>query len=294
MLRRQIPSIIALLCFEAAARHENFARAAEAVSLTQSTLSRHIQALEAQLKQPLFLRARQRVRLNAAGRQLQRELTPQLEALEATLLKVSSINDFSGAINVGVYPTLGSRWLMPILIALAEETPSLSFNTITYLSNAEIDHNLVDIAIVQGDPPWPACRSSYLMPESLVAVASPSFLPRPARDPADLLGSRILHHVTRPDSWSIWFASQGRQLTDRPLGPAFTQFEMLIDAVRRGYGLAILPRVLVERDLREGALVLAHAHEASPDSAYYLLIPDAKAGTPRIERLRKLLLSKCR
>ena len=52
-MRRSIPSTTALLCFEAAARTENFAQAANDLNMTQSALSRQIQTLEAFIKQQL-------------------------------------------------------------------------------------------------------------------------------------------------------------------------------------------------------------------------------------------------
>lgn len=46
-MRRKIPSSAALLAFEAAARHGNFARAAAELALTEGAISRQIARLEA-------------------------------------------------------------------------------------------------------------------------------------------------------------------------------------------------------------------------------------------------------
>lgn len=289
-MRRRIPSTTSLLCFEAAARTENFAKAAQDMNITQSALSRQIQTLEAYVKQTLFTRVRQRVKLTAAGKNLAAELSPQLEKLEVTLLTIHSHDSPTGAINVGVYPTLGSRWLMPRIVELAEVQQGLTLNTITYLSNADIDPSLVDLAIVQGDPPWPGFRADYLMPETLVVVAGPKFLQNPIEQASELMGHRILQHSTRPKSWEIWFESLDEAIPMAPIGPMFSQFEMLIDAVKAGHGLAIVPRVLVEKELAEGTLVKAHPHECRPDSAYYLLTPNVKVGVQKIERLRRWFL----
>jgi LysR family transcriptional regulator, glycine cleavage system transcriptional activator len=288
-MRRRIPSTTALLCFEAAARTENFARAAETLNMTQSALSRQIQNLESYVKQLLFIRAKQRVRLTVAGKTLLGEISPQLEAIEATLLKIRSHDATDGALNVGVYPTLGSRWLMPKIVSLAESQPGLTLNTITFLSNAEIDASLIDLAIVQGDPPWPGFRADALMSETLVVVASPS-LTNLHQDPHELMEHRILQHTTRPGSWDIWLQAQGLELPCRIIGPMFSQFEMLIDAIKACHGIAIVPKILVERELTQGTLVRAHPFEVTPESAYYLLTPTVKIGIGKIERLRKWFL----
>ena len=153
-MRRRIPSTTALLCFEAAARTENFAQAAKDLNMTQSALSRQIQTLEAFIKQQLFMRIKQRVKLTDAGKTLISELTPQLEQVEATLLKVRSHGNLEGAVNIGTYPTFGSRWLMPKLMEISQELLRFTLHTITYLANKAIDPSLIAIAIVQGDPPW--------------------------------------------------------------------------------------------------------------------------------------------
>ncbi len=293
-MRRRIPSTTALVCFEAAARCENFAQAAREVNISQSALGRQIQGLEAQVGQTLFRRERQRVYLTGAGQMLLADLSPQLDALEAAFYRLRTRDNPFGALNIGTYPTLGSRWLMPRLADLARQQPRLTINTITYMSNAEVDPALVDLAIVQGDPPWPGFRADQLMAETLLAVASPTLMGEPVNDPDSLLDLPALQHRTRMQSWEIWFASQNRALTGHPQGPLFSQYEMLIDAARYGHGVAVLPEILIRRELVEGQLVLAHPHRCQTTSGYWLLTPQAKTGTSRIEKTRSWLLEQGR
>lgn len=289
-MRRILPSLTALQAFEAAARTQNFSQAAKLMNMSQSALSRQIALLEAHLQHPLFRRERQRVFLTQAGARLLEDLTPCLTELETILFRASSQSERRRALNIGVYPTLGARWLNPILVALSERDARTTFNTITYLSNDDIDPALVDLAIVQGDPPFAGFVDRFLMPETLVAVASPEVVEAPISDPQQLLRQRVLQHVTRPLSWPIWFDSLGAPLEVVPAGPMFSQFEMLIDAVVRGLGVAIVPKVLVAKDLAAGRLVLAHPHEARPPSGYHLLVPVMKSDIAKIQRLGDALI----
>lgn len=291
-MRRKLPPTLSLTCFEAAAHTENFALAAQTVNLSASAFSRQIKELEKHVGLALFTRQRQRVKLTSTGAMLLAELTPILESLEVTLLGASNRNNPYGAINIGTYPTLGSRWLMPKISQLSKQQPKLSFNTITYLDNNQIDPNLVDIALVQGNPPWPSFRADSLMPESLIVVAAPTLIKQPVNNAKELLEQRILQHHTRPASWQIWFDSLGEELPASPLGPLFSQFEMLINAVIEGLGIAIVPSVLVQKELEDGRLIQAHRYVAQTSSAYYLLTPAVKVGTARIEMLRDWLLTK--
>ena len=66
-MRRKIPATHTLLCFEAAARHESYTRAAQELALTQSAVSRQVAALEEYLGQTLFQRTRHGVALTPRG-----------------------------------------------------------------------------------------------------------------------------------------------------------------------------------------------------------------------------------
>ncbi|MFZ1500681.1 MAG: LysR family transcriptional regulator, partial [Giesbergeria sp.] len=76
-MRRTLPSTQALACFDAAARHESYTRAADELALTQSAVSRQILGLEAFLGVALFRRTRHGVALTPAGRSYARQIGPR-------------------------------------------------------------------------------------------------------------------------------------------------------------------------------------------------------------------------
>ena len=64
---RRLPSLDFLKGFEAAARHLSFTRAAQELFLTQSALSRQVQALDEALGVPLFVRSHRALALTASA-----------------------------------------------------------------------------------------------------------------------------------------------------------------------------------------------------------------------------------
>ena len=84
-LRTRPISVGHLRAFEAVARHLNFRAAAEELSLTQSAVSRQIQAMEEEVGVPLFLRHTRAVELTGAGAQLLRAVLPSLERMDSTV-----------------------------------------------------------------------------------------------------------------------------------------------------------------------------------------------------------------
>lgn len=117
--------------FIALCEHGTFHRAAEVVHLSQSALSRSIQALEQELGAPLFDRVGHRTQLNAFGRSLAeraRRLLFEEKQLQRELALVRS-GEF-GEVSLGVSPTPASMLLRPCLVALAHERPQLRVNVV--------------------------------------------------------------------------------------------------------------------------------------------------------------------
>ena len=109
---QRMPSLVALRCFEAAARLESFSRAADELHLTHGAISRAVRAVEQELGAPLFERRNRRVFLNAAGRLLfdgvHAGLAQMARAAEAVRRQVAD-----RPLLLSCEPTLLVRWLMP-------------------------------------------------------------------------------------------------------------------------------------------------------------------------------------
>ena len=105
-MRRKIPSLQALACFDAAARHESYTRAAQELAMTQSAVSRQISALEAFLGIALFRRTRHGVALTLSGADYARQIAPRLQALERDTLDAMSHQGTQGVITLAAVPLL--------------------------------------------------------------------------------------------------------------------------------------------------------------------------------------------
>lgn len=127
--RRRLPSLNALRCFEAAARLENFSRAAEALCLTHGAISRAVRTLEEELGCALFERRGQRVFLSEAGRRLLAGTGPALDLIERTgeTLRAEASPT---ALVLSCEPTLLMRWLIPRIAGFMQEQPRLSIQLV--------------------------------------------------------------------------------------------------------------------------------------------------------------------
>lgn len=130
--RRLIPDMIMLQSFDSAARHLNFTRAAEELHLTQSSVSRHIQDLEAQLGVALFNRVRRQVVLTPAGVQFQREAARLLQEGRMMMMRALHAGDSPASLRIAAPPTFASRWLVPRLPGFCAAHPEVQIDLITY------------------------------------------------------------------------------------------------------------------------------------------------------------------
>ncbi|MBY0464533.1 MAG: LysR family transcriptional regulator, partial [Burkholderiales bacterium] len=85
-MRRKLPSTQSLGCFEAAARHGSFTRAAQELALTQGAISRQVSALESFLGVALFKRSQHGMTLTPAGEDYARQISKRLDGLERDTL----------------------------------------------------------------------------------------------------------------------------------------------------------------------------------------------------------------
>lgn len=277
-MKRKIPSTQALLCFESAARHESYTRAAQELALTQGAVSRQIAALEEFLGVVLFRRTRHGVALTESGLDYARQVSSRLDALELDTLNVMARQGAGGTLALAAVATFATRWLIPRLAGLSALHPDLMLHIETRTRPFLFADNLFDAALYAGTAEqvanWPGTRAVRLLDEEVVPVCSPRWLPggKPLSPQAIAL-LPLLQQSTRPDGWRQWFDAEG-VVAHQPLsGARFELFSMTASAATHGLGIALVPRILIEDELRRGDLVVACDRPLRGQRGYYLVVP---------------------
>lgn len=286
-MRRKIPSLQALACFDAAARHESYTRAAQELALTQSAVSRQIAGLEQYLGQALFRRTRHGVALTERGRTYARQIAPRLQALERDTLEAMASQGTQQTLQLAAVPTFASRWLIPRLPDLQRVQPQLVVHIETRTRAFLFADTDFDAALYAGTPQqlrnWAGTRSTLLVQEDLVPVCAPALLPRGRMlSPAALVELPLLQQSTRPDAWRQWFQRADVAAPLALAGPRYELFSLTVAAAVHGMGVALVPRLLIEAELAGGQLVQASAHALVTERAYYLVTPEQRDPNPAL------------
>lgn len=299
-MRRKIPSTAALVAFESAARHQSFTKAAEELALTQSAVCRQIASLEAFLGIELFRRTRRGVMLTEDGLSYSRRIAAQLDAVERDTLAVMG-QQGGTSLELAVVPTFATQWLLPRLKDFQRLHPEVTVNLTNRTRPFLFADTEFDAALYFGDADWPGTRASFLMRENPLPVCSPALIaPQTGLDARPIAARQIaalplLQQSTRPYAWRQWFGSLGLQVEGDLRGPRYELFSMLAQAAMHGMGVALIPPLMIQRELAEGRLVvpLQHALQLS-DKAYYLVIPERKLELAALRAFRDWLAEEAR
>ncbi|MGE7956400.1 LysR family transcriptional regulator [Pseudomonas sp. NPDC089530] len=285
-VKRRLPPLSALRCFEAAARLESFTRAGEALHLTHGAISRAVRALEEDLGTRLFERRSHRVFLTDAGRELLHSVTNAFDLIEAAARKLRT-PDNAAPLVLSCEPTLLMRWLIPRIPAFFAAHPDIPLQLVAG-GGPFVFGQGIDLAIRRNDFPWQRhTQAQWLFDEAIGPVCRPEQAAGWTREASGRVqladNAPRLHSATRVQAWEQWSALKGLQQSAGE-EQVFEHFYFSLQAAVAGLGLAIAPWQLVRDDLDSGLLV-APCGFIADGSAYYLLSPEAIEPDSPVARL---------
>lgn len=268
----RLPSLLALRCFEAAARHEHFSRAAAELHLTHGAVSRAVRLLEDELGVALFERHRQRVYLTPAGRSLARAVGNGMALMRQAVAELRADARRQRRWVLSCEPTLLMRWLIPRWPDFQARHPELDVHLVAG-GGAFSYSSGIDLAIRRADFAWP---DSYHVEDLFAERVGP--VCRPDRVGAWFSTNAVqpdaprLHAKTRPAAWQEWTAASGQTPVPEATAKSFDHFYFSLQAAVAGLGVAIGPWQLVRDDLDSGVL-RAPLGFIDDGSRYCLLAP---------------------
>lgn len=294
---RELPSLDLLKGFEAAARNLSFTKAAAELFVTQSAISRQVQALEHELGVALFRRRHRELRLTGDGQtlyktasevlRLLRDVTGRLGARPVGMLTVTTTVSFAGL------------WLVPRLNDFRRLHPGIDMRLAATNEIQNLDRESIDLAIRYCTPKAAGDGAVRLFGELVFPVCSKLALAgRKVKSPNDLSGFVLLHYDD-PErrypwlSWDVWFELTRTQGV-KPAGTLrFSHYDQLMQAALEGQGIALGRSRFVDKWVKLGRLVLPFGkrYMCSPaDSrAYFMIVAASSAVRPEVVEFSRWL-----
>ena len=293
-----LPPLDSLRFFEAAARHQSFARAAAELGVTPAAVAHRVRMLEKHLDVPMFDRRRRGVGLNRRGQ-------TYLKEVQRILAEVHGVSErqrrWPRRVRIVSVEAVAEKWLAPRLAMFKAAHPAIAIEVETNHRGVDPDRRDFDAWFAytgETAAPRPVTRredtlfEETLYEEDLQPVASPALLAargRP-RGPADLHDWPLLYDLGWDADWSYWFARQGQPTPDLSRASGFRLYSMLVQAAVGGLGIAVGRPMLIAHELESRTLVPVFDRQAKAPERCCLITTAAARQRPEVQAFREWVL----
>ena len=293
-----LPPLESLRFFEAAARHQSFARAAGELGVTAAAVAHRIRTLEEHLEAPLFDRRHRSVRLNPRGQAYLKEV----QRILAEVHGVSARQRHTPRrVHIVSVEAVAEKWLLPRLASFKANHPGIAIELETNHRGVDPDRRDFDAWFAytgETAAPRPVARredtllEETLYEESLLPVCSPALLAARGRpgDPAELHHWPLLYDLGWDADWAYWFVRQGQPTPDLSRASGFRLYSMLVNAAVSGLGAAVGRPMLIARELEGRTLVPVFDRQAEAPERCCLITTTASRGRPEVQAFREWVL----
>ncbi|MYN13868.1 LysR family transcriptional regulator [Pusillimonas sp. TS35] len=238
-------------------------RAATLLHVVQPALSRQLRQLEEELGTPLFERNRLGMVLTAPGRRFLDQVRVSLQALDQAKADIAvSTTGLSGAVSIGMLPSLASALTVPIITSLRRQHPDLRVSVTTGFTPAlqdGLERGQLDIGLLGDYRPSELLSVTPVLREPLHVVGLPCSGLR-ITDPVTLASVARMPLVVPGGSQGL------RHLIDRACTIIGVNLNIVaesddtslqLELVERGVGYAILPVMAIAPELAAERLIAA-------------------------------------
>jgi DNA-binding transcriptional LysR family regulator len=250
----------AIRTFLTVADQSSFSAAARLLGMTPASVTRTISALEEQLGVQLLLRTTRKVSLTSAGAAYAARVAPLVEGLARATEETRDLQKVTaGSIRVSAPMSLGMKVLPTVLSQFSIIHPRTSVAIELSDRFVDIVEENYDLAIrISGPPTDKSTIWRKIRPVARLLVASPSFLAQNGTPklPEDLATLECLsyHDQSKTETWELSKPGQTRTVDARGRF-SINNGDFLCRLAVAGEGIALLPRFIVEDELRAGTLV---------------------------------------
>jgi DNA-binding transcriptional LysR family regulator len=263
--------------FVRVAQFESFSRAAHALGMPVSTVSRKVSVLEAELGVTLLQRTTRKLALTSQGRDYLNQCNEPLNLLfDAERVLTQTQKEPEGALKISVPVVLGQDSFLEFISDFLKNYPRIKIDL--FITNVFLDliAENVDVAIRFGELKDSTLIAKRLGAQIRYVVATPEYLKgrkNPAT-PEDLkLHQCIL--LSEKNNEAEWELVSGRKRAKvRVSGPISSRdFQSVSTFVYRGHGVGFLPSTYCDEKIKKGELIRLLPEWGSPRFDVHAVYP---------------------
>ncbi len=268
---------------------ESFSAVARETNMSQSTVSKHVAALETRLGTKLLNRSTRSLNLTEAGNEYYHyciRILNDFNEAEASIGK-GKIKP-TGTLRLSASPAFGRTFIIPFLNNFLLEYPDIRCDLIFNDHYVDLVKEGIDLAIRVGPLADSTLIARKIGMSPRVVVASPSYLIKHGRPrkPADLVNHNCLLYSQQssPDLW-IFHSTQSGDETVRVNSRIKASCpETIADAALAGLGIAILCDWYVSNYVKQGRLKIILADFKPPAHEVHAIYPERRFVPQKVKR----------
>lgn len=277
----------------------SFARAADRLGVSVSSVSRHVTELEAHLGARLLNRTTRSLSLTEAGRAFHErsvQLLADLEEAEASAGAGTVVPRGTLRLTCGV--SFGTHYLAPAIAEFTARHPDIRFDVELSDRTVDLVDEGFDVAVRIGAVGGQNLVARRVGSTQLVCCASPDYLARHGepRAPDDLAQHECLVYEYAPqrDVWPFVDAA-GRAFGVRIYGPLHANNGAFLAALAQaGRGITYEPDFIVGPDVRAGRLVPILRPFAPPASGIHVVYPSRRHLSAKVRAFAEFVIERYR
>ncbi|MCB5161485.1 LysR family transcriptional regulator [Marinomonas algarum] len=280
----------AMEAFVEVVRQGSFSAAAAKLGVSTSHISRRITQLEADLGSTLLFRTTRRIRLSEAGELYYQHCRGLPEALSSAEEVISGLNQAPiGPFKMTCATTFGERYIAPLMNDFLLTHPKIELDF--HLTNRAVDiiEEGYDLAIRMGAMKDSSHLSRRLCDRVEHLCASREYIDQHGMP--HTLGE-LGKHRCLIGSKSHWLFQHNGQRKEVKISSQWRSNSgtALLDAVRKGMGIAQLPDYYVQEDLANGNLIALLPQYQYPYSGVWLVYPKVRQPSPKLQSICHYLI----
>ena len=269
----RVPSIDGLRAFEASARLGSFERAAVALDISASAVSKRVATLEELLGTALLRRGAKALQPTPSGQEYLLQVRSALQLLSAMPLHRRETQQRE-RLRVLAPPTFARQVLVPQLASFGAAHAQIDLElqlSVPFGGNvggsggsggnaapADVEVRYGEIDVQSPD---------VLLREQVLPLAAPRLLPQ-LRQPADLARVPLLRTPLQP--WTPWYRAAGLDWPEPAQGPKLLDLGLTLEAAVSGQGVALGRPSLAYPWIAAGSLLPPWRLAAWPAEHYHL------------------------
>ncbi len=273
-----------ILAFLEVARRGNLSRAAEALYVSQPTLTARLQALESELGEQLFLRTRRGMRLTEAGEEFLPYAEHAVHAIEDGRERLAELRRGTvGKLILGAPPTVSTYALPALLARFTAEHPGVRLTVMTGTSEEILElvlHDRIQLGLMRSLG-HPEVEAVPVYSDTLLLVVSPGHRLAGRNVRLADLGGEPLVLFGRSSSYRDFTEAVFRQAGVMPDSVLeLDNIEAAKKMVEHGIGISLVPDSAVMADLNNGVLSVVHVADTTLPRREIVVVRRRDAGPP--------------